>query len=340
MSHSEQGGSLYKHHFGKDVYWKERFAVSTSVFEWYHPYKHLKDVITQYTPSDRKQAKVVNLGCGTSKLAEEMYNDGFRNIISIDSDETAIHAMRARYNESMPKTFLFLKMNALNLDFGNGIFSHAVDKSLMDCILSGYNSTKNAKKYLSEVYRILDDKGTFFCFSYRGYEDRKRVLESQPWRVVVHKIYRPKFAQEQEYIRKEFVSKRVLGDIEKQLDVEVNINEPPFSNNPDTEDLRMLENIIEEDKEKKRLRIEAKNSIRPRDVDSYYLYVCCKADEEIQSVTEEENPLLMMGDEEQLGESGHGLSVDQNEHQAQMDEGDEEYQDGGDNDEDMSSAGV
>jgi EEF1A lysine methyltransferase 4 len=329
MTKVEQGGELYHHHFGKQIYWKERFGSSTSVFEWYHPYKHLKDVITQYTPNDKKQAKVTYLGCGTSKLPEEMYNDGFRNIISIDSDEIAINAMRERYNENMPKTFLFLKMDAMKMDFGNGIFTHAIDKGLFDSILSGYNSTKNAKKYLSEVFRILDDKGTFFCMSYRGLEDRARVLESQPWRIVVHKVYRPKFHQEQEYIRKEFVSKKVLADIERQMDVEVNINEPPFSNNPDTEDIRMLENITEEDKENKKLRIEAQNSIRPRDVESYYLYVCCKADEEIKSVTEEENPLLMMGEEEEFGQDDYGKDNEEQDQQAHLDvQGGEEFEPG------------
>ena len=328
MAKVDQGGQLYNHHFGKQVYWKERFSSSTSVFEWYHPYKHLKDVITQYTPYDRKVAKVAYLGCGTSKLPEEMYNDGFRNVISIDSDEISIRAMRQRYNESMPKTFLFLKMDALRMDFSDGIFTHAIDKSLFDCVLSGYNSTKNAKQYLAEVFRILDDKGTFFCLSYRGFEDRARILESQPWRIIVHKIYRPKFNQEQEYIKKEFVSKKVLADIEQQMDVEVDINQPPFSNNPDTEDIRMLEHIIEEDKEQKKLKIEAKNSIRPKEVDTYYLYVCCKADDQIQSVSEEENPLLMMGEEEEFGKGEFGRGQEEQE-QVELDaEGAEEFEQG------------
>ena len=201
---------LYKHHFGKKIYWNEKYDDSVHQFEWYHPYKNIRDVITQYI-TDKKNARVLYPGCGTSKLSEDMYNDGFRNIISIDAVQACVDEMRARFNESMPKTFMFLKMDALNMDFGDKIFTHVIDKGLYDSILSGYRSTEKSLQYLKEIDRVLVDNGTYFCISYRSHEDRSRFLsEIHSWNVEVYKIYRPKYKTELRFIKEEYLSKKVV----------------------------------------------------------------------------------------------------------------------------------
>ena len=37
-----------------------------------------------------KNALVLNLGCGNSLLSEEMYNDGYKNILNIDLSQSII----------------------------------------------------------------------------------------------------------------------------------------------------------------------------------------------------------------------------------------------------------
>ena len=119
--------------------------------------------------------------------------------------------MRSRFNETMPKTFMFLKMDALNMDFGDKIFTHVIDKGLYDSILSGYRSTEKSLQYLKEIDRVLVDNGTFFYISYRGHDDRSRFLnEIASWTVEMHKIYRPQYKTELRYIKEEYLSKKVV----------------------------------------------------------------------------------------------------------------------------------
>ena len=48
-------------------------------------------------------------------------------------------------------------------DFGDATFDAAVDKGTLDAILCGENSTANAQKMLSELYRVLVPTGADWC---------------------------------------------------------------------------------------------------------------------------------------------------------------------------------
>lgn len=58
------------------------------------------ELVNQLDPVDLEEAienfKILNVGCGNSKLAEDMYEDGFRHIKSIDYVEHCIRQMMAR----------------------------------------------------------------------------------------------------------------------------------------------------------------------------------------------------------------------------------------------------
>lgn len=273
---------LYKHHFGKKIYWDEKYEDNFGQFEWYHSYKSIRDIVTQYV-SNRREAKVLYPGCGTSKLPEDMYNDGFRNIVSVDSSAKIIEEMRKKFNESMPKTFLFLKMNVLNMDFGNNIFSHVIDKGMLDSLASGYRSSEQVHTYLSEVYRVLVDTGIFFCLSYREPSDRSRFLDSYDWDIKIHKIYRPRYKTELRYIKEEYMAKKVIQEIEQEMDVK--LEEKDF--NYDDQDNLILKNIINEEQAKKEQRDQDRISLKPKEVESYYLYVCVKGEAKKAAVVEE-----------------------------------------------------
>ena len=160
----------FYHHFGKKAYWEEHYhdLSKDDKFDWFQNYNGVKDIFTQYFSEN---AKILNIGCGTSKMAEALYNEGYRFLLSIDHSEQAITKMQEFYN-NMPKTFCFMTMDAKDMDFRDEMFSHAIDKGTLDAILSGYRSTENAKKYLGEVYRVLKPGGIFLCVSYRNVEHR------------------------------------------------------------------------------------------------------------------------------------------------------------------------
>lgn len=214
-------------HFSKKHFWQEHYVEykqDDHQFDWFQNYEGVKDILTQYFSSS---ARILNIGCGTSKQAEALYNEEYRYIISIDFSKHAVKAMQEKY-AGMGNTFRFLCMDAKDMDFRDEMFTHALDKGTLDAVLSGDRSTENAQLYLSEVYRVLCDEGTYMCVSYRDQEHRMRHLKKFDWEVSVHKVYKKSYEQEYFKIKSEFISPAVLKEIAaiKLDDDEKDLQEP------------------------------------------------------------------------------------------------------------------
>lgn len=316
---------LFHDHFGKAVYWEEKYADKRNQFEWYHPYKMIKDVITQYI-KDIKGSRVLNVGCGTSRLPEDMYNDGFRNIISIDESQDCVDEMRASFNNTMPSTFLFLKMDCLRMDFGDDIFNVIVDKGTLDSIASGFRSTENIRKYLKEVDRVMLKPGVFFCLSHREPEEREYYFHERGWTVYMHKIYRPKFQSELRFIKQQYISKDVVKGIEKEKEIEI---DPKMFGE---EFMEIAEKVIQREANQRQKEREDVEALKPRDVDCYYLYVCAKGKFDSQRHLVDDTNLILAEaneyqiDEPQVEQEDEGPGVKESESQYLEEEGEiEEY---------------
>lgn len=59
-------------------------------FDWYQRWVCIKDLLTT---TIRKTDLILNPGCGVSRLAEEMYDDGYERIISFDINAAAVKLM-------------------------------------------------------------------------------------------------------------------------------------------------------------------------------------------------------------------------------------------------------
>ena len=57
-------------------------------------YSGLKDTITQYI---RKDDNILMVGCGNSRLSEDMFDEGYTTITNIDVSRVVIEQMIARY---------------------------------------------------------------------------------------------------------------------------------------------------------------------------------------------------------------------------------------------------
>lgn len=68
-------------------------------FDWYQRYTGIKDIITQYI---QPTFQILNIGCGNSRLAEEMYEDGYQHLTNIDISFTVIKQMQEMYKEKIP----------------------------------------------------------------------------------------------------------------------------------------------------------------------------------------------------------------------------------------------
>jgi len=77
--------------FLEKSYWDKFFnklkKSSDEFFEWYGEYKDFSSILHQ---SVTKEDKILNIGCGKSLLSEQMYDNGYENIVNIDFSDKVI----------------------------------------------------------------------------------------------------------------------------------------------------------------------------------------------------------------------------------------------------------
>jgi EEF1A lysine methyltransferase 4 len=74
------------------------------------------------------------VGCGTSRLTEELVKDGYPNVQSIDISYSAIKLMQDTHKES---NLVFKQMDVRNLQYKDGSFDCVIDKALLDALVCG-----------------------------------------------------------------------------------------------------------------------------------------------------------------------------------------------------------
>ena len=103
--------------------------------------------------------------------------EGYEDITNIDFSHKVISVMEEKYQQKYPK-MTFKVMDALNMkEFQTGTFNAVIDKGTLDSILCGENSAKNAKKMISEVFRVLVPGGHYICITFGDPQHRKNILK-------------------------------------------------------------------------------------------------------------------------------------------------------------------
>ncbi|KAL1725285.1 S-adenosyl-L-methionine-dependent methyltransferase [Schizophyllum commune] len=127
------------------------------------------------------------LGCGNSKLSEDMWDDGYHNIVNIDYSPVVIEQMRRRNSEKRPQ-MQWHEMDIRDLQFPDASFDIAIDKATMDAMLTykgdpwnpPENVVEDCMKEVDEVVRVLRPGGTFIYLTFGQPHFRKRYLDKRP----------------------------------------------------------------------------------------------------------------------------------------------------------------
>ena len=155
--------------YGKAAYWDERYTRDPEPFDWYQRYSGISDKLSAQV---KKSDNILMLGCGNSRLTEDMYVDGFTSIENIDISPVAIKQMKEKHADK--KSLNWKVMDAIKLDFPDETFDCIIDKGTMDSILCGEASTGNVAKACKECVRVLKPGGAYIVISY-GIPDNRYV---------------------------------------------------------------------------------------------------------------------------------------------------------------------
>ncbi|KAH9976077.1 S-adenosyl-L-methionine-dependent methyltransferase [Russula compacta] len=168
--------------YGTREYWDQRYAQEAEVtFDWFKSYKDVAHLLRPVLPDT--SARILMLGCGNSTLSEDMYDDGYKNIINVDYSPVVIEYMAAR-NHIRPE-MQWLVMDIRDLTFEDGTFDVAIDKGTMDAMMTAKGDVwdppqqviDDCTQEVDEVLRVLRrGSGAFLYLTFGQPHFRRRYL--------------------------------------------------------------------------------------------------------------------------------------------------------------------
>lgn len=176
--------------FTSPQYWDSFFKKrGQKAFEWYGEYNNLCGILHKYVkPAD----KVLMVGCGNSRLSEDMYDVGYHSIVNVDISDVVIRQMTER-NAKKREEMSFVKMDVTQMTYDEGTFSVAVDKGTLDALAvdqeEGTLATVNAM--FSEVSRVLRLGGRYIIISLLQEQVLQAVVKhfaETCWPIRIHRV--------------------------------------------------------------------------------------------------------------------------------------------------------
>ena len=209
------------------LFWEKRYTNEhLEIFEWYQTYENIREKIIDYI---KPEYKILNVGSGTSKFAEDLFYEGIKNVINIDFSESAVRLLEEHF-EDQQITSKVIQMNVLDMkDFKDGEFNVVFDKALLDSILCGEDALDNVKIMLKEIYRVLADEGCYIIVSNSDESTRKELFDLELWEykyIIIDKPTKLIVIDEKEKDPKNYHYIYILKKKVKEKPKEINITPP------------------------------------------------------------------------------------------------------------------
>ncbi|KAK9866548.1 hypothetical protein WJX84_010992 [Apatococcus fuscideae] len=185
-SYSEQG------------YWDERYRESRNPFEWYMGYEELAPLLREQIPLE---AKVMQVGTGTSMMQLHMARAGYTSLQGLDYSAGAVAAMMVAHDDLPGVSYRVADCRDLS-DWTPDSFDAIIDKGTLDSALCGPDAAENARRMLSECWRVLTPGGLFLLITYGSPEFRLCHL-MQPylnWQVQIQTLSRKDPSREHSHL--------------------------------------------------------------------------------------------------------------------------------------------
>ena len=183
--HMEEAGSFVPRSgsaaYASKSYWDWRFATESEK-EWLAGYRDVRDLIRRYVARD---AAVLLVGCGNSRLAQDMADDGYTCVTASDYSATVVDAMRARAAATHAGVrWVTADMLALRDAFPAASFDAVIDKAAMDAVLADGGDAWDPPAYLlaagaavsAGVAAVLRPGGVFLQLSFSQPHFRRQFI--------------------------------------------------------------------------------------------------------------------------------------------------------------------
>ena len=143
--------------FGRDEYWRQRYEGGSQTFEWF---VSLEECLLQapmvrglLESRVRMQARVLEIGCGTSSVAEQLWDMGFRHVTAIDNQPKAIAFCQERQKQK-DRQIDYQVGDMTKLDgFADKSLDLIVDKGALDALVC--RGDDSIELCAAQLWRVL-----------------------------------------------------------------------------------------------------------------------------------------------------------------------------------------
>ena len=176
--------------FASVHFWEDRYATTpTSRDEWLVPYKGALAALLSAELGEFREAPILELGCGSSRLSEEMAADGWSCLTASDISPTAVESARSRAAAAAAAgagggaaaSFCVADARELSLAFGEGSFAGVVDKGTVDAICTGDGWDYEARRVSRSLRRVLKPGGKWVGVCLTPPSALLAAMESDQW---------------------------------------------------------------------------------------------------------------------------------------------------------------
>lgn len=181
--------------YDKQEYWDDRFETEES-FDWFTEYAAFKHLLLD---DIKASDKILILGCGNSRLSEDMYKDGFIHITNMDYSPVVIQKMCERHQRSCP-AMTWDVMDIFDMTYGPSTYDVVLEKGTLDAFMvhekDPWNLSENLEfqlhNVLLKISSILKTGGKFISVTFAQPHFRqplygKAVLH---WSLTVQSFYK------------------------------------------------------------------------------------------------------------------------------------------------------
>lgn len=187
---------LYKkqREYSSNSYWENRYDWYKQTMDWYANYSKanedfkIEEIIQEQFNEKKSKLKILELGCGNSDFASDMYDRGYTNYTAIDYSKNVIKQMNEKFQN---KKINFMCADYLQLDktFEKKQFDIIIEKAGLDSIVT--KETKDVPELLFSAYQqihfALKDNGILLSISNKNPEYWK---ENAFKKIVKHKLFK------------------------------------------------------------------------------------------------------------------------------------------------------
>lgn len=169
-------------------YWDKFFTKRSSAFEWYGEYTDLCHILHKYL---KHSNSILIVGCGNSRLSEDLFDVGFHSIHNIDISDVVVRQMTARNKDKRPE-MKFVKMDMLHMSYDDSSFDCVIDKGTLDAIFCNNDEVTVSKVdcMFNEIKRVLKLSGRYVCITLAQEHILEKILKrfESNWLLRVHRV--------------------------------------------------------------------------------------------------------------------------------------------------------